>query len=144
MKSKKLGFAAIAIIILLSIPPLAFGKSGSYLVPVTIKKADRGEIKGYIVFHEEEIIRMASGASSRRWQDPSKLLEFELMKFMEAGSEVYISYRFEKEPIVTVNFFSPKGIHFTTNALNPNILPKFLHPGKIRWINRTGRPVKIQ
>ena len=144
MKSKKLGFATIAMIILLLVPPLALGGSEDYQVPVTIKKVDKTEIKGYIVFHKEEIIRMASGASSRRWQEPSKLLEFEVMKFMEGGSEVYISYRFEKEPLVTVNFFSPKGIHFTTNSSNPDILPKFLHPGRIRWIKRTGRPVKIQ
>lgn len=144
MKSKKSGFAAIAITILLSIPPLAFGESESYLVPVKIRKADRAEIKGYIVFHEEEILRMGSDASSRKLQDPSKLLEFELIKFMEGGSELYISYRYQKEPLVTGNFFLRKGIQFTTDRLNPDVLSQFLAPGEIRWIERTGRPRKIQ
>jgi hypothetical protein len=144
MKSKKPGFAMIIIITVLCITPLAFGGPGDYLVPVTVKKADRSEIKGYIIFHEEEIIRMASEASSKGRQDPSKLLAFEVMKFREAGSEVVITYRHEKESLVTVNFFSPRGIQFTTNRLNPDVLPHYLRPGKIRWITRTGRPVKIQ
>ena len=144
MKSKKSGFAAIAITILLSIPPLAFGESESYLVPVKIRKADRAEIKGYIVLHNEEILRLGAEASLKKWEDPSKLLEFELIKFMEGGSEVYISYRYEKEPLVTTNFFSPKGIQFTTNASNPDVLSQFLAPGEIRWIKRTGRPEKIR
>ena len=46
MRSKKPGLAIIAMTILLSLPLLAFGGSGDYLVPVTIKKADRAEIKG--------------------------------------------------------------------------------------------------
>ena len=87
---------------------------------------------------------MASGASSKGRQDPSKLLEFELIKFMEGGSEVFISYQYEKEPLVTGNFFSSKGIHFTTNRSNPDVLPQYLHPGKIRWIKRTGKPQKIR
>jgi hypothetical protein len=52
--------------------------------------------------------------------------------------------RFEKEPLVTVTFFSPKGIHFTTNSSNPSVLLQYLHPGKIRWIKRTGRPERIK
>ena len=144
MKTKMLGFAAIAMIILLSVPPLALGGSEDYLVPVTIKKVDKTEIKGYMVLHHEEILRLGAEASLKKWEDPSKLLGFELMKFMEGGSEVCIWYRHEKDPLVTGNFFSPKGIHFTTNALNPDVLPQYLHPGKIRWIKRTGRPEKIR
>jgi hypothetical protein len=144
MKSKKLGFAIIALTILLSLPLLAYGDSGDYLVPVKIKKADRSEIEGYIVLHNKEILRLGAQASLKKWEDPSKLLEFELIKFMEGGGEVFISYQYEKEPIVTVNFFSAKGIHFTTNRLNPDVLPQYLHPGKIRWITRMGRPKEIQ
>ena len=144
MKSKKLGFATAAIITLICMVTVAFGKSGDYLIPVTIKKADKAEMKGYLVLHGEEILRMGSGISSNKRQDPRKLVEFELMKFMEGGSEVYISYRFEKEPLLTVNFFSPKGIHFTTSSSNPHVLPHYFHPGKIRWIKRTGRPERIK
>lgn len=143
MKWTKLGFAAVSIFALLCIGTLAFGKSADYLVPVTIKKADKTEIRGYIVLHAEEILRMGSGTPSKKWQDPRRLVEFELMKFMEGGSEVYVSYRFEKEPLCTVNFFSSKGIHFTTSSSNPHVLPHYLHPGKIRWIKRTGRPMSI-
>lgn len=144
MKWKKLGFSAVAIIALLCMVTLASGKSGDYLIPVTINKADKTEIQGYIVLHAEELLRMGSGISSRKWQNPRKLVEFELMKFMEGGSEVYISYRFEKEPLVTVNFFSSKGIHFTTSSSNPHMLPRYLHPGRIRSIKRTGRPEKMK
>jgi len=144
MKSKKLGFAIIAIIIMFCAVSLAFGGSGDYLVPVKIEKKDQTEIKGYIVFHEDEILRLGSGASLKRWEDPSKLLEFELIKFIESGSEVCISYRYEKEPLVTTNFFSRKGIQFTTDRLNPDVLPQFLGPGKIRWIERTGIPREIR
>ena len=144
MKWKKLAFATVTIIALLCIAPLAFGKSGDYLIPVTMKKADKTEIQGYIVLHADEILRMGSGISSRKWQDPRRLVEFEFMKFMEGGSEVYVSYRFEKEPLVTVNFFSPKGMHFTTSSSNPHVLPQYFHPGKIRWIKRTGRPMSIR
>ncbi|MFX1553973.1 MAG: hypothetical protein ACFFBV_08605 [Promethearchaeota archaeon] len=144
MKWKKLGFSAVAIIALLCMVTLASGKSGDYLIPVTINKADKTEVQGYIVLHAEELLRMGSGTSSRKWQNPRKLVEFELMKFMEGGSEVYISYRFEKEPLVTVNFFSPKGIHFTTSSSNPHVLPRYLHPGRIRSIKRTGRPEKMK
>jgi len=144
MKSKMLGFAAIAMIILLSIPSLALGGSEDYLVPVTIKKVDKTEIKGYIVLHKEEILRLGAEASLKKWEDPSKLLDFELMKFMEGGSEVCIWYRHKKEPLVGANFFSPKGIHFTTRAWNPDVLPLYLHPGKVGWIKRTGRPERIR
>jgi len=159
MRSKKLGFAVIGIIILLSVSPLAFGKSESYLVPVTVKKADRSEIKGYIVFHEDEIKRMGLWVSpgrkkeSRRrflWasqsgrKDHSNPLEFHQIRFREGGNEVFISYRRGKEPIDGNNFFSPMGIQFTTSSSNPHVLPQYLHPGKIRWIERTGRPAKIQ
>jgi hypothetical protein len=144
MKWKKLAFAPAAIIALLCLVTLAFGKSGDYLVPVTIHKADKSEIKGYIVLHADEILRLGSEASLKRGEDLSKLLEFELMKFMESGTEVFISYRFKKEPLVTLNFFSPKGIQFTTGTSNPDILPQYVHPGKIRWIKRTGRVQRIQ
>ena len=143
MKSKKLGFATIAMIILLLVPPLALGGSEDYQVPVTIKKVDKTEIKGYIVLHNKEILRLSAEASLKRWKDPSKLLGFEVIKFMEGGSEVCIWYRHEKDPLVTGNFFSPKGIQFTTNRSNPDVLPQYLHPGKIRWIKRTGRPERI-
>jgi hypothetical protein len=144
MKWKKLGFSAVATIALLCMVTLASGKSADYLVPVTINKADKTEIHGYIVLHADEILRLGSGASLKRWEDPSKLLEFELMKFIESGSEVLISYRFKKEPLVTVNFFSPKGIRFTTSMSNPDVVPQYVHPGKIRWIKRTGRPMRIK
>ncbi len=144
MKSKKLGFAIIAIISVLCAASLAFGRSGEYLVPVIITKADGSEIKGYIVLHNKEILRLGAEASLKKWEDPSKLLNFESMKFMEAGNEVVITYRYDKEPLVTVNFFSPKGIHFTTNASNPDVLPQYLYPGKIRWIKRTGSPREIR
>ena len=159
MKSKKLGCAIIGIIILLSVPALAFGGSGDYLVPVTIKKTDRAEIKGYLVLHGDEILRMGSGTSSRRgeerhrmvlWgsqrggKDPSGLLEFQSIRFTEGGHEVFISYGHGKHTVATNNFFSSKGIQFTPGASNLDILPKFLDPGKILWIERTGRPQKIK
>jgi hypothetical protein len=144
MKWKKFGFATVAIIALICMVTLAFGKSADYLIPVTVSKADKTEIQGYIVLHAGEILRLGLGASLKKWEDPSKLLEFELMKFMEGGSEVFLSYRFKKEPLVTTNFFSPKGIHFTTSTLNPDVLPQYIHPGKIRWIKRTGRPKEIR
>ena len=159
MRSKKFGFAIIAIIILMAVPLVASGKSEGYLVPVTIKKADRSEIKGYIIFHEDEIKRMGLWVSPGRkkesrhrvlWnsqmgrKDHSNLLEFHQIRFREGGTEVFISYQRGKEPIDGNNFFSPKGIHFTTSSSNPHVLPQYLHPGNIRWIERTGRPAKIQ
>jgi hypothetical protein len=144
MKWKKLGFSTAAIIALLCMVTLASGKGGDYLIPVTISKADKTEIQGYIVLHADELLRLGSRASLKRWENPSKLLEFELMKFMESGSEVYISYRFRKEPLVTVNFFSPKGIQFTTSRSNPDVLPQYIHPRQVRWIKRTGSPKEIR
>ena len=52
------------------------------MVPVTIKKVDKTEIKGYIVLHNKEILRLGAEASLKKWEDPSKLLNFESMKFM--------------------------------------------------------------
>jgi hypothetical protein len=160
MKSKKLGFAIMTIMILLSVSSLAFGKSESYLVPVKIKKADRSLIEGYIVFSPQEIQRLGSwvsgsalkrvGRRERPWTSQEvrrkapKLLQFELIRFLEGGSELYVTYRREKEPIDGNNFFSPKGIQFTTDRLNPDLLPQFLAPGKIRWIERTGSPREIR
>jgi hypothetical protein len=144
MKSKMLGFAAIAMIVLLSVPSLTLGGSEDYLVPVTIKKVDKTEIKGYIILHHEEILRLGAEASLKKWEDPSKLLAFESMKFMEGGSEVCIWYLHGKEPLVGANFFSAKGIHFTVRASNLDLLPHYLHPGNVRWIKRTGRPEKIR
>jgi hypothetical protein len=160
MKSKKLGFAIIAIISVLCAASLAFGRSGEYLVPVIITKADGNPIRGYIIFHEDEINRMGFWVvspgrqkesrgrilwdSQRGKKDHSKLLEFHQIRFREGGNEVFITYRRGIEPIDGNNFFSPKGIRFTTDRLNPDVLPQFLGPGKIRWIERTGIPREIR
>jgi hypothetical protein len=159
MKWKNLGFATMAMITALCIASLACGGSGDYLVPVTIKKVDKSEIKGYIVLHADEILRLSSWTSpgprresgrmvlwgSRKGEgDFSKLSAFERITFTEGGCEVFVSYGEGSHPIGANNFFSPKGIHFTTDASNPDVLPDFLHPGKIRWIKRTGRPREIR
>lgn len=159
MKSKKLGFAVIAIIILLSVPPLAFGKSESYLVPVTIGKTDRTLMEGYIVFSPKEIQRLGSWVSGRGikkshrrgpWvtqggrRAPSKLLEFHRITFKEGGHAVFITYRSKKTPVAAKNFFSRKGIQLTTDASNPDVLPQLLPRGKILWIERTGEPQKVR
>ncbi len=160
MKSKKFGFAVIAIVILLSLPPLAFGKSQSYLVPVTIRKTDRTLMKGYIVLSEEEIRRLGSwvsgsalkrgGRRERPWssqevrRNAPGLLDFDRIRFMEGGYELSISYGHRKKPVDANNFFSRKRIRFTADASNPDVLPHTLSPGQVIWIKRTGRPVKIR
>lgn len=160
MKSKKFGFAIIAIISVLCAASLTFGRSGEYLVPVIITKADGNTIRGYIVFHEDEINRMGSWVVSpgrkkesrdrvlwdaqRGNEDHSKLLGFHQIRFREGGNEVFITYGRGKEPIDGNNFFSPKGVQFTTDRLNPDVLPQFFVPGKIRWIERTGSPKEIR
>lgn len=158
MKSKKLGFAIMTIIILLSVSSLTFGKSEGYLVPVKIRMADRSLIEGYIVFHDDEINRMGLWVPGRKkershrvlWdsrrerKDHSALLAFHQIRFREGGNEVFITYRPGREPIDGNNFFSPKGIQFTTDRSNPDVLPQFFAPGKIRWIERTGSPREIR
>lgn len=158
MKSKKLGFAIIAIIIVFCAVHLAFGGSGDYLVPVKIEKMDQTEIEGYIIFNEDEINRMGLWVPGRKkernhrglWdsrrarKDHSTLLAFHQIRFREGGNEVFITYQRGIGPIDGNNFFSPKGIRFTTDRLNPDVLPQFLAPGKIRWIERTGSPREIR
>jgi hypothetical protein len=144
MKSKKFGFATIAIIILLTIPFLAFGGSEDYLVPVKIRKADQTLMEGYIVLHEEEILRVCRGDSFREQISPSKLFEFHRITFQEGGYAVFITYQHGEKPIAAENFFSPKRIQFTTDASNPDVLPQFLSRWKILWIERAGRPKKMR
>ncbi len=160
MKSKKLGFAVIAIIIPLLVSPLAFGKSESYLVPVKIRKADRTLMEGYIVFSPGEIQRLGSWVSGRGlkrvgrrgkpWtsQEVRKnapgLLDFDRIMFMEGGYELSISYGHRKKPVDANNFFSRNRIRFTTDASNPDVLPHTLSPGQVIWIKRTGEPQKIR
>ncbi len=144
MKSKKFGLATIAIIILLAIPFLAFGEPEHYLVPVKIRKVDQIVIEGYIVLHEEEILRIGRQVSSREQIGASKLLEFHRITFQEGGYAVFITYEHGEKPIAAESFFSRKGIQFTTNASNPDVLPQFLSQWEILWIERTGRPRKIR
>jgi hypothetical protein len=103
MKSKMLGFAAIAVIVLLSVPSLTLGGSEDYLVPVTIRKANRTLMKGYIVLSEEEIQRMGSwvsgsfGRRGRPWtlqkvqKNAPRLLEFERITFREGSKATSFS-----------------------------------------------------
>lgn len=102
MKSKKLGFVAIAITILFSVSVLAIGRSKGYLVPVKTRKMDRTLIEGYIVFSPKEIQCLSSwvsGSVLRRvdrriilWssqearRNAPKPLSFERIRFMEGGS----------------------------------------------------------
>jgi len=160
MKSKKLGFIAIAIIILFSVSSLAFGKSESYLVPVKIRKTDRTLIEGYIVFSPGEIQRLGSwvsgsalkrvGRRERSWssqevrRNAPGLLNFQRIMFSEGGYELLISYRAGKKPVDANNFFSRKGIRFTTDASHADVLPLILAPGQVIWIERTGKPQKIR
>lgn len=166
MRSKELGFIAIAIIILLSVSSLAFGKSGSYLVPVKIRKTDRSLIEGYIILSPKEIQCLGSwvsrstfkraGRRERSWttqqvwtsqqvrENAPRLLGFDRIRFSEGGYELFIAYGNGKKPVDANNFFSPKGIHFTTSSSNPHVLPQYVHPEKVRWIKRTGRPMRIK
>jgi hypothetical protein len=160
MKSKKLGFIAIAITILLSVPPLALGGSKSYLVPVKIGKTDRTLIKGYIVLSPKEIQRLGSwvsGSASRRvdrrmrlWpsqevrKNAPRLLGFERIRFVEGGYDLDISYGRGKKSVYALNFFSKNRIKFTTDATHPDILPQLLAPGEVIWIKRTGTPREIR
>jgi len=168
MKSKKLGFLflAIAIIMVLSVPVLAIGGSKGYLVPVTIGKADRTRMDGYIVFAEKEIHRMAywgsaglregSGTSATRknqrvvWapqegrKSPPNLLMFESIRFMEGGHELFITYGKGKKALDANNFFSGKKIRFTKDSSHADILPQLLAPGEVLWIKRTGEPMSIK
>lgn len=166
MKSKKLCTAAIAVILLLSIPPLVFGGSEGCLVPVTIGKADKTRMEGYVLFSEKEMYRMASWGSaglrrgsrtsaSRKhqrviWESkkgrkgPPTLLMFTGMKFTEGGHEIFITYGHGKKTIGANNFFSGKRIRFTTRPSHADILPQLLAPGEIMWIKRTGKPEVIR
>jgi hypothetical protein len=160
MKSKKFMFVAIAITILLSVPVLAIGGSKGYLVPVTVKKADRSEIKGYIVLSPKEIQRLGSwvsGSASRRvdrrmrlWpaqelrKNAPRLLSFDRIMFTEGGYELRISYGRGKKPVDVNNFFTENGIRFTTDASHPDILPGVLASGEVLWIRRTGDPREIR
>jgi hypothetical protein len=160
MKSKTLGFAAITIIILLSVSSLAFGKSGSYLVPVKIRKTDRTLIEGYIVFSPGEIQHLGSwvsgsalkrvGRRERPWSSQEVqgnapgLLNFQRITFSEGGYELHITYGSGKKPVDANNFFSRNRIRFTTDASHADILPRILAPGEVIWIKRTGKAVRIR
>lgn len=160
MKSKTLGFAAIAIIILLSVSSLAFGKSESYLVPVKIGKADRTLIEGYIVLSPGEIQRLGSwvsgsalkrkGRRERPWssqevrRNAPGLLDFDRIRFSEGGYELHITHGHGKKPVDANNFFSREGIRFTTDASHADVLPRILAPGQVIWIERTGKAQKIR
>ena len=160
MKSKKLGFAVIAIIILFSISSLAFGGKENYLVPVKISKTDRTLMEGYIIVSPSEIQRLGSwvsrrelkrvGRRERPWssqqvrRNAPKLLEFRRIMFMEGGYELSISYGHRKKPVDAHNFFSRKGIRFTTDTSHHDVLPHTLSPGQVIWIKRTGKPQKIR
>jgi hypothetical protein len=160
MKSKTLGFAIMAIIIMLSISSLALGKSGSYLVPVKISKTDRTLIKGYIVLSAQEIQRLGSwvsgsslkrkGSRERPWssqevrRNTPRLLGFDRIRFIEGGYELYITYGNGKKPVFALNFFSRHRIRFTTNASYADVLPRTLAPGEVIWIKRTGKAQKIR
>jgi hypothetical protein len=160
MKSKKLGFIAIAITILLSISSLAFGGKENYLVPVKIRKTDRTLIEGYIVLSPKEIQRLGSwvsGSASRRvdrrmrlWPSQEvrkkapRLLSFDRIRFVEGGYDLDISYGRGKKPVYALNFFSKNRIKFTTDASHPDVLPQLLAPGEVIWIKRTGDPERIQ
>jgi hypothetical protein len=160
MKSKKLGFAVLAIIILFSISSVAFGGKENYLVPVKISKTDQTLITGYIVFSSKEIQRLgswASGSSLKRigrrerpWssqdvrRNAPRLLDFKSIRFTEGGYELFITYGKGRKPVFALNFFSEKRIRFTTDRSNPNVLPQLLAPGEVIWIKRTGKPKRIR
>jgi hypothetical protein len=160
MKSKKLGFAVLAIIILFSISSLAFGGKGNYLVPVKISKTDQTLMVGYIVLFPEEIQRLGSwvsgstlkrkGGRERPWssqkvrRNAPRLLDFKSIRFMEGGFELDITYGNGKKPVFALNFFSEKGIRFTTDASHHDVLPQLLAPGDVIWIERTGKPKRIR
>jgi hypothetical protein len=160
MKSKKLGFAVLAIIILFSISSLAFGGKENYLVPVKISKTDRTLITGYIVLSPGEIQRLGSwvsgstlkrvGRRERPWssqevrRNAPRLLDFKWIRFREGGFELDITYRNGKKPVFALNFFSQKGIRFTTDASHADVLPQLLAPGEVIWIKRTGKPKRIR
>ena len=160
MRSKKLGFAVIAIIILFSISSLAFGGKENYLVPVKISKTDRTLMEGYIIVSPSEIQRLGSwvsgsalkrvGRRGKPWssqqvrRNAPKLLGFERIMFTEGGYELYITYGQGKKPVDALNFFSRKGIRFTTDTSHHDVLPQLLAPGEVIWIKRTGKPQKIR
>jgi len=160
MKSKKLGFAIMTIIILLSVSSLAFGKSEGYLVPVKIRMADRSLIQGHIILSPGEIQRLGSwvagstlkrkGRRERPWssqevrRNAPTLLGFDRIGFTEGGCELLITYRKEKKPVDALNFFSQKSIRFTTDASHHDVLPQLLAPADVIWIKRTGKPQEIR
>jgi hypothetical protein len=160
MKSKKLGFAVFAIIIVLSISSLASGGKESYLVPVQISKTDQTLIEGYIVFSGEEIQRLGSwvsgsslkrtGRRERPWssqqvrRNAPRLLGFDRIGFSEGGYEIFITYRNGKKPVYANNFFSGNRIRFSTHASHADVLPQVLAPGEVFWIKRTGEPERIR